>query len=350
MKKYRYFYIAFALGINALCGCSTKIVLDGGNIESKIAASMVKITCYDLAKENVLTQGSGFFIDNKGTFITNYHVVEGSYYVRAELSSGAKAWVKTINCYNYKNSDFAVCSLGSISTKAVTFSNSISPNQTVYAFGFPNDSMTLKQSSGQILSEKVVESKRYIVNTADIDHGSSGGALVNQSGQVVGITTGSLDSGNSLAVPYDSFKDSLHEKTVNKEPLNCFHSVVKRSLTANNLGTFFNCDVSITSTTAKMISCRVQVQLKPLYWLEAMLEGSTYLYLSYKVTADYTLKDYSKVWTVSDYVSFKIYNSNIKDIHESSALLAYTGSQTVLSKSNLQIFSFTGAGTLCLVN
>ena len=44
-----------------------------------------------------------------------------------------------------------------------------------------------------------------IVNTADISQGSSGGALLNAYGQVIGITTGAYVYGNSmyLAVPVD---------------------------------------------------------------------------------------------------------------------------------------------------
>ena len=39
-----------------------------------------------------------------------------------------------------------------------------------------------------------------IVNTADISHGSSGGALVNTKGHVVGVTTGAYEGGNNLYI------------------------------------------------------------------------------------------------------------------------------------------------------
>ena len=44
-----------------------------------------------------------------------------------------------------------------------------------------------------------------IMNTADISKGSSGGALLNVRGQVIGVTSGAYSHGNSmyLAIPVD---------------------------------------------------------------------------------------------------------------------------------------------------
>ena len=39
-----------------------------------------------------------------------------------------------------------------------------------------------------------------IVNTADISHGSSGGALLNALGHVVGVTSGAYEAGNNLYI------------------------------------------------------------------------------------------------------------------------------------------------------
>ena len=39
-----------------------------------------------------------------------------------------------------------------------------------------------------------------MVNTADISHGSSGGALLNIYGHAVGVTSGAYEAGNSLYI------------------------------------------------------------------------------------------------------------------------------------------------------
>ena len=63
-------------------------------------------------------------------------------------------------------------------------------------------------SSG-IIGSTAHELDRYalpcIVNSADISRGSSGGALMNAHGQVIGVTSGAYTYGNNmyLAVPVD---------------------------------------------------------------------------------------------------------------------------------------------------
>ena len=48
---------------------------------------MVKVYCYDYDGETLLSQGSGFFINKTGTFITNAHVVEDAYYIKIKTRS-----------------------------------------------------------------------------------------------------------------------------------------------------------------------------------------------------------------------------------------------------------------------
>ena len=78
---------------------------------------------------------------------------------------------------------------------------------TVYALGNPLG-LGLAVSSG-IISDTARGVARYdlpcIMDTADISEGSSGGALLNTCGQVVGVTSGAYTYGNNmyLAVPID---------------------------------------------------------------------------------------------------------------------------------------------------
>ena len=76
---------------------------------------------------------------------------------------------------------------------------------TAYSIGSPLG-LGLSVSSG-IISDPSRVVKTYsqpcIMNTADISRGSSGGALLNVYGQVIGVTSGAYAYGNSmyLAVP-----------------------------------------------------------------------------------------------------------------------------------------------------
>ncbi|MBQ9346006.1 MAG: hypothetical protein IJT94_01530, partial [Oscillibacter sp.] len=58
-----------------------------------------------------------------------------------------------------------------------------------------------------------------VMNTADISFGSSGGALLNIYGRVIGVTSGAYRQGNNmyLAVPADKIKDVLKDASFGME-------------------------------------------------------------------------------------------------------------------------------------
>ena len=51
------------------------------------AQSVVKLTVYDSQGRGLCT-GSGFFLFDGSTIVTNYHVIENGYYVVAETDAG----------------------------------------------------------------------------------------------------------------------------------------------------------------------------------------------------------------------------------------------------------------------
>ena len=82
------------------------------------------------------------------------------------------------------------------------------PGDTVYTIGNPLG-MGMAISSGIVSAvDRTVSgySLPCIMNTADISHGSSGGALLNAYGQVMAVTTGAFTYGNNMyvAVPVDT--------------------------------------------------------------------------------------------------------------------------------------------------
>ena len=124
---------------------------------------------------------SGFFISADGLAVTNYHSIEDSNQSR-----------RTTSAFNH---------LDLVGTA------DIRPGDPVYAIGNPLG-LGLAISSG-IIGSTAHELDRYalpcIVNSADISRGSSGGALMNAHGQVIGVTSGAYTYGNNmyLAVPVD---------------------------------------------------------------------------------------------------------------------------------------------------
>lgn len=160
------------------------------------------------------SNSSGFFISADGIALTNYHAITGSIRSTVTLSTGETYPVERVIYYD-EGIDIAVIRVGktALSGEKTSFfahlelvgTTDLRAGDTVYAIGNPLG-LGLAVSSGVIsTASRVVE--RYtlpcIMNTADISQGSSGGALLNTYGQVIGITSGAYTYGNNmyLAVP-----------------------------------------------------------------------------------------------------------------------------------------------------
>ena len=83
--------------------------LTEAEIKKKLSHSLVKVLTYDYDGKTELAQGSGFFINRTGTFITNAHVVENCYYIKIKSYLGTTYDVDCMYAYNYDSSDYAIC-------------------------------------------------------------------------------------------------------------------------------------------------------------------------------------------------------------------------------------------------
>lgn len=161
---------------------------------------------------------SGFFISSDGIAITNAHSIANGISILATLSTGEQYPVESILYYDSKE-DFAIIRISRTSIEGATTSAfatlhiaedaELRPGDVVYALSNPLG-FGLSVTSG-IISIPQMEDPAYalpcIINSADISQGSSGGALLNEYGHVIGITTGAYVYGNNmyLAVPTDPF-------------------------------------------------------------------------------------------------------------------------------------------------
>ena len=166
--------------------------------------------------EVTAADASGFFISADGLAVTNYHSIEDSIKATATLLNGETYEVERVLYYD-TGIDIAVIRVSRTNKSGRTTSAfnhldmvgtaDIRPGDPVYAIGNPLG-LGLAISSG-IIGSTAHELDRYtlpcIVNSADISRGSSGGALMNARGQVIGVTSGAYTYGNNmyLAVPID---------------------------------------------------------------------------------------------------------------------------------------------------
>ncbi len=185
----------------------------GDGIYEKVNPS---VFCITVQTENDTIGGSGFFIDSKGTAVTNYHVIEGIKSAKVKLSDGKEYEVDKILGHDTVR-DIVIIHVNAGRTTPVKLANSdrISTGSTVYAIGYPESfvlgSLDSTMTDGIISKTSYsVGGLDYIQSTVDITHGNSGGVLVNTRGEVIGITTAGIDLGNvtymNLSVPSNAIK------------------------------------------------------------------------------------------------------------------------------------------------
>ena len=266
-----------------LCGqtLNTGIIptlsLTEDEIFDKLKSAAVKVICYDFDGVSVTSMGSGFFIDTDGTFITNAHVVKDCHYIEIQTYQGVIYDVDVIYSYNSTVSDFAICKATvSVPTEAVQFSQDVSVGETVYALGYPNGKDEVTMTSGTITDvDSINNGKHYYLNTAKIDHGSSGGILANGKGKVIGITTGSMNEEGYVAIRYNDIKLAItSEKSGSTTPLDYFHTVDKIPLNSENADDYFKTVVYASSSENKIE-----------YWIAVSLKDE---YKGEKISIDYT--------------------------------------------------------------
>ncbi len=164
--------------------------------------------CYESAVFMVFTsdglnayQGSGFFIDNNGLAVSNYHVFKGTGIgmEQIKLSDSDEAY-KVIEVLNKsEQEDFILFRVNCKNTNYIPVaSEKPKVGEKVYAIGSPRG-LENTFSSGEV-SQWRADNLMQI--NALIDHGSSGGALINEYGEVVGITSGSFADGSQANLNY----------------------------------------------------------------------------------------------------------------------------------------------------
>lgn len=168
-------------------------------------ASVVTIFCYDYDGELAAT-GSGFVAFDGKTIITNYHVMTSAYTCKISTNQDISYEVSKILCYS-KDQDIAILQLAKdtgLQPMTLGDSNIIKKGETVVAIGSP---LGIKNTvSTGVLSGRLMEDNMDVLQfTAPISSGSSGGALFDNNGNVIGITFASYVDGQNLnlAIPIE---------------------------------------------------------------------------------------------------------------------------------------------------
>ena len=169
--------------------------------------------------------GSGFFINEDGYLITNFHVIEGETEISVEvyhqrngqLDRETYKQVKIIAINKFH--DLALLQIEDKDApkfKAVTLgsADALNVGDGVFAIGSP---LGLERTVTQgILSTKTrqLEGELYLQTSTQINPGNSGGPLFNLAGEVVGVTNMKITFGEGLgfAIPVELVKSFLDHR------------------------------------------------------------------------------------------------------------------------------------------
>lgn len=146
-------------------------------------------------------QGTGFFISNDGLAVSNYHVFEGTILGKENIKfPGQNAIYHVSEVYvKSEEKDFILFRVNCSESNYLPIAKSQpSVGDKVYALGSPRG-LENTFSSGEISQWR---DKDVMQINVPIDHGSSGGALINSRGEVVGITSGSLYEESNASLNY----------------------------------------------------------------------------------------------------------------------------------------------------
>jgi S1-C subfamily serine protease len=137
--------------------------------------------------------GSGFFILESGVVVTNRHVVEGQQNVSVVNSKGETIQSKSI--FVHPTKDLALIKVDGASFPFVPIANPASVNvgSDVVAIGSPGVlGVTLQNTVTKGIISSFRDSEKYgllIQTDAALNHGNSGGPLLNIKGEVIGVNT-----------------------------------------------------------------------------------------------------------------------------------------------------------------
>ncbi|MBN1375632.1 MAG: trypsin-like peptidase domain-containing protein [Dehalococcoidia bacterium] len=175
---------------------------------------------FSLKIPNRIGEGSGFFIDEQGHILTNYHVVEDSSSIKVMLDDGTEIDGKVIGSDRYN--DIALLQVDASKIPNIVYlaladSDQVRPGQMAVALGSPfrlQGSITVGVVSGTGRSLPGVTDRTItgIIQTdAAINPGNSGGPLLNSRGEVIGINTAIEASANGVgfAVPINTAKSRM---------------------------------------------------------------------------------------------------------------------------------------------
>jgi tetratricopeptide (TPR) repeat protein len=179
-----------------------------GREVAQSAFRSVVVLVAENAKSKPISLGSGFFV-RTDVIATNYHVIKGASRLYAKLVGQQGVYrIKEVLTID-KDRDLALLKVAEVTAPVLSlgYNREVAIGDEVFVVGNP-EGLEGTFSQGVISGIRSVAGKLYLQITAPISPGSSGGPVMNTSGEVIGVAVGTLRTGQNLnfAVPVSDLR------------------------------------------------------------------------------------------------------------------------------------------------
>jgi len=177
--------VALLLVGSALC-CSGCARADARTVVDRAGDAVVSVTC---SRPGGQTLGSGFIVDPRGYILTNAHVIAKARRISVKLANGKD--VPAHFCSRDNTEDLAIISVQLRNLPVVVVGNAkrIRSGDSVVAIGCPHGLDHTVTSGIVSTRDRDIGGHHYIQTDAALNEGNSGGPLLNDKGEVIGINT-----------------------------------------------------------------------------------------------------------------------------------------------------------------
>jgi S1-C subfamily serine protease len=202
--------------------------------------------------------GSGFVIDKSGHIVTNYHVVQGAQRVQVSFSDNERLNARVVG--RDPSTDVAVLQVKTrsraLTPLALGDSDAVRVGDDVLAIGNPlGEDRSITSGIVSALQRRIYAPNGIPVDTviqtdAALNHGNSGGPLLNARGQVIGVNsqiqtaTGSTGNiGIGFAIPINTVKNVAGQLIAKGVVVHPFLGIGARAITPH-VATLFRLPVT----------------------------------------------------------------------------------------------------------
>jgi len=186
---------------------------DSESVYKKTMGSIAVVTAYNRAGEP-LTEGSGFIASEDGAIVTNYHVVGIAKAIKVRMGNRVLDVQGVV--YGDKDNDLVVLKTKGKGMPAVRFgdSNKIREGEKVYIVS-GTEGPGVRVHEGLFKGTKtVIHGRKALEISVPVSYGSSGSAVFNTDGEVIGIVTFFINRGTPVvwAMPVNLIRDRINSR------------------------------------------------------------------------------------------------------------------------------------------